>query len=154
MFVRVKRSGTGSGGREYLQIVESVRDGEKVRQRVIATLGRRDELVVSGALDGLVTSLARFSERVRVIGAARAASLHARACAWGPALVFSRLWEKQGVPEILARLAEDRRFAFDVERVAFAMALQRLCAPGSDLQGSAWVKTATESSPSTPAPSR
>ena len=27
------------------------------------------------------------------------------------------------------------------ERVAFALALQRLCAPGSDLQGAAWAKT-------------
>lgn len=45
------------------------------------------------------------------------------------------------MPEELRRLSEDRRFRFDVERVAFAMALQRLCCPGSDLQGSSWVKT-------------
>ena len=36
---------------------------------------------------------------------------------------------------------EGRRFRFDAERAAFAMALQRLCSPGSDLQGSGWVKT-------------
>jgi hypothetical protein len=60
-----------------------------------------------------------------------------RARSWGPALVFGRLWECQGLPEELRRLAEDRRFRFDLERVSFAMALQRLCCPGSDLQGSA-----------------
>ena len=60
---------------------------------------------------------------------------------WGPALVFGRLWEEQGLPEIVRTLAGDRKFGFDVERVAFAMALQRLCAPGSDLQGSEWVET-------------
>jgi len=140
MFVRVKRSGKTGEGREYLQIVQSVREGWRVRQRVIATLGRRDELVSSGAVDGLVTSLARFSERVRVIDAARAASFSAQAREWGPALVFGRLWETQGLPEVLQRLAEGRRFSFDVERQTFAMALQRLCAPGSDLQGSGWVK--------------
>lgn len=33
-----------SSGRAYLQIVESRRDGTQVRQQVIATLGRYDDL--------------------------------------------------------------------------------------------------------------
>ena len=37
-----------SAGRAYLQIVESHRDGDQVRQQVIATLGRFEELQVSG----------------------------------------------------------------------------------------------------------
>ena len=36
-----------SAGRAYLQIVESRRDGDQVRQQVIATLGRFDELQAS-----------------------------------------------------------------------------------------------------------
>jgi hypothetical protein len=59
MFVRVKRSGS----HEYLQIVVSRRQGTSVRQRVVATLGRRDELVANGRLDGLLSSLAKFRER-------------------------------------------------------------------------------------------
>ena len=55
--------------------------------------------------------------------------------------MFGRLWERQGLPAILDRHAESRRFGFDVERAAFALALQRLCAPGSDLQGAAWAAT-------------
>jgi Transposase DDE domain len=55
--------------------------------------------------------------------------------------VFGRLWERQGLPELLDRRAEGRRFGFEPERVAFALALQRLCAPGSDLQGAAWAQT-------------
>jgi hypothetical protein len=51
------------------------------------------------------------------------------------------LWEEQGLPELLAQLAAGRQFQFEVERVSFALALQRLCEPGSDLQGSEWVKT-------------
>src|SRR5438105_10362282 len=45
------RSGQGPHTREYLQIVESRRDGRRVRQHVIATLGRRDQLVADGTLD-------------------------------------------------------------------------------------------------------
>jgi hypothetical protein len=33
-----------SGGRAYLQIVESRREGDQVRQQVVATIGRIDEL--------------------------------------------------------------------------------------------------------------
>jgi hypothetical protein len=39
-----------SGGRTYLKIVESRREGDRVRQQVIATLGRVDELQASGQL--------------------------------------------------------------------------------------------------------
>ncbi len=38
MFIRRKRSVQKSGEYEYLQIVESIRDGDKVRQKVIGTL--------------------------------------------------------------------------------------------------------------------
>jgi hypothetical protein len=40
-----------SGGRAYLQIVESRRDGAQVRQQVIATLGRIEDLRDSGQLE-------------------------------------------------------------------------------------------------------
>lgn len=138
MFVRTKRSGS----HEYLQIVRSYREGRRVRQQVIGTLGRRDQLVASGELDELLGSLGRFSERLRVVEQVRTSGLQARtARVWGPALVFGRLWETQGLPAIVERLAEGRKFQFDIERVVFAMALQRLCAPGSDLQGSSWIHT-------------
>src|SRR5258708_3541654 len=42
-----------SAGRAYLQIVESRRDGDQVRQQVIATLGRYEELQASGQLERL-----------------------------------------------------------------------------------------------------
>ena len=141
MFVRVKKSGAKSNSHEYLQIVESFRDGKSVRQRVIGTLGRLDQLKASGQIDGLVKSLARFSETLRVISASKDPKITTcKAKGWGPALVFERLWQKQHIPEILARLSAERKFQFDIERAVFALALQRLCQPGSDLQGSQWLK--------------
>lgn len=144
MFVRVKRSGSGAQKHDYLQIVESRREGAAVRQKVIATLGRRDQLVADGRLDALVRSLAKFSTTLQVVEKVRQEGLQAHTSrSWGPALVFERLWQQQGVPEILHRLAAERRFEFDVERTCFALALQRLCEAehGSDLQGSSWVHT-------------
>ena len=141
MFVRTKRSVQNGVTYEYLQIVRSYRDGPKVRQQVVGTLGRCDELLAGGELDGLLRSLARHSQALQVVERTRS-DLHARvARAWGPALIFGRLWERQGVPAVLRALAGGRKFEFDVERAAFALALQRLCRGGSDLQGSQWIHT-------------
>src|SRR5918996_6554548 len=128
MFVRIKTIAQDGQRYEYLQIVRSVRDGPRVRQELVASLGRRDLLIATGKLDGLVQALARFSRRLKVVEAARDERFVARdARSWGPALVFGRLWERQGLPEILGRLAAGGRFGFDPERGAFALALQRLC---------------------------
>jgi hypothetical protein len=69
MFIRVKRGGNKTHPHDYLQIVESYRDRTSVRQRVIITLGRLDQLRAEGQLDGLIKSLCRFSETLRVIEA-------------------------------------------------------------------------------------
>ena len=47
MFVRVKKVGTY----RYLQIAENRREGKRVKQSIIATLGRLDKLTASGAID-------------------------------------------------------------------------------------------------------
>jgi len=142
MFIRVKRSGTREAPREYLQLVRSVREGGQVRQQVLATLGRLETLQQSGQLDALLQSLSRWSERLKLWDPLQKGALSAApARSWGPALVFERLWQEQGLPELLGCLAERRRFEFDLERACFALALQRLCAPGSDLQGSQWLST-------------
>jgi len=63
VFARVKRVGPY----EYLQIVESRREEKKNRQRVIATVGRLDELRAKGAIEALTRSLSRFSEKVLLV---------------------------------------------------------------------------------------
>ena len=63
MFVRE----TTARGHRYLYLVESVREGKRVRQRTIRALGRKDVLQASGELDRLIASLARHSERSVVL---------------------------------------------------------------------------------------
>ena len=62
MFVRAKRVGRYT----YLQLVENRREGKKVRQRVLCTLGRVDKLAERGGVDAIILSLAKFAEGVRV----------------------------------------------------------------------------------------
>ncbi|MEJ5312406.1 MAG: IS1634 family transposase [Anaerolineae bacterium] len=142
MFIRSKKSGSKNSPRDYLPIVESFRDGQSVRQRVICTLGRLDLLQESGQIDALVQNLARFSQTMKALAASRKPQVEScKTRCWGAAMVFDRLWHKQGLPELLHKLSTERRFPFDVERAGFALALQRLCDRGSDLQGSQWRKT-------------
>ena len=78
MFVRTKRSDRKDASYEYLQIVRSYREGGKVRQQVVASLGRKEALLASGELDGLLRSLAKYSEKLRVVEEVRTSGLAAR----------------------------------------------------------------------------
>jgi hypothetical protein len=68
-----------------------------VRQQVIATLGRFEELQASGQLERLVRSGARFAANTMVLSAAsNEAKIKIAVRRIGPALVFERLWEETG----------------------------------------------------------
>jgi hypothetical protein len=62
-------------GHRYLYLVESVRDGGRVRQQIVRALGRKDALLASGELDRLVASLARHSEQAMILSDMEAGQL-------------------------------------------------------------------------------
>jgi hypothetical protein len=134
MFVRVKKAGPY----EYLQIVENRWEDKKSRQRVIATVGRMDELRAKGAIETLTRSLSRFSEKVLLLLSDRNESLRAEAKKIGPALIFERLWKEVGMDSILHRLLAGRKFGFEVERAIFLTVLHRLFPSGSDRSCDRW----------------
>jgi transposase len=135
MFVRVKPSGKY----RYLQIAENYREGKKVKQKILCTLGRVDELTESGKLDALAESLLRFSSRLKVIDLHKEGKLKIHSdVSIGPALVFQRLWQQLGISEVIKKVLADRRFTFDVERAVFLTVLHRLMDPGSDRAAEKW----------------
>ena len=135
MFVRSKKS----GAYEYLQVVCNERIEGRVKQRVIATLGRRDVLQKTGQLDALLASCSRFAEHTAVLTAHRQGRISPAAkVRIGPVLVFARLWSELGLPKIFRRLLAERKFEFDVERAVFLTVLHRLFAPGSDRAAEVW----------------
>jgi transposase len=135
MFFRVKKSGP----RHYLQIVENSRQQGSVRQRVLATLGRLDELQSSGQLDGLLGSGARFAEHVLLLTAHRSGQIPViTSRRIGPTLIFERLWQETGCQQVLTELLGNRHFDFAVERAVFLTVLHRLCATGSDRAAQRW----------------
>ena len=136
MFFRTKTSGT----RSYLQIVENRWEDGRPKQRVIATLGRLDQLQQTGQLDALLVSGARLAQSVLLLSAHAKGQLtttitHRRI---GPALIFERLWRETGCRRVVERLLGGRRFEFDVERAVFLTVLHRLFDPGSDRAADKW----------------
>ena len=135
MFFRVK----GVGSYQYLQIVHSVRQGEKVRQQVFGTLGRLDELKASGRLEALIRSGLRHCEKLAVIDAHAAGGTEpVTVLRIGPDLVFGRLWKECGIQKVIQSLLEARRYDFDVERAVYLTVLHRLFASGSDRAAERW----------------
>ena len=126
-----------SGGRVYLQIAESRRVGGRVQQRVIATLGRLDELEVSGQMARLLRSGARFAAHAMVLTAARDDPT-AAVRRLGPALVFERLWAETGCRAVIEEVARQRKHDFALERAIFLTVLHRLMGGGSDLAAVRW----------------
>jgi hypothetical protein len=110
-----------------------------VRQQVIATLGRVEDLRESGQLERLLRSGARFAAKAIVVDAIAAGSVAAgSARRIGPALVFERLWEETGCREVVENLANSRRHDFALERAVFLTVLHRLFCGGSDRAADRW----------------
>jgi len=129
------------GGRTYLQIVESRRDGSSIRQHVVATLGRTEDWLDGGKLDQLLQSGARLSETALVLSALRDGDgLVVDSRRLGPPLIFERLWRETGCQAVIEGLLAERQFQFPVERAIFASVLHRLCISGSDRACDKWLE--------------
>ena len=135
MFVRVKKSGK----REYLQIVDNRREGKKIKQRVIGTIGRMDELRNKGSIESLIKSLSQYSEKVLLVLTGKSVP-EAKTKKIGPALIFDRIWEELKINEIIRSLLEGRKYEFDVERAIFVTVLHRILRSGSDRSCDKWQK--------------
>lgn len=134
MFARV----TESGGRRYLQIVESFRnDAGKPRLRVVANLGRVDGMK-EGQLDALIRGLSRAAGRVEP---AKTEIAWDGARSYGDVFALHALWKDLGLDRALGRALRSGRRGTDVEALVRAMVFNRLCDPTSKLGCLRWLET-------------
>lgn len=133
MYTRITRS----GGRSYLQIVEGFRSEAGVRQRVVANLGRLDQLS-DKKLDPLIHGLQRALGRVP---SSAPVPEYDTALAFGDVYALNELWSDLGFGEAIRRALRSSRRAFDAEALVRAMVFNRLCAPDSKLGCLEWLET-------------
>jgi transposase len=129
----VKVRSKNGAAHEYVRVVEAYRDAGKVKQRVVADLGRKDLLVeilpklrrlLAGGVDDDLPTEPQFLD----------------ASTWGPILVVRALFEQLGLWAILDQNlghAKDVPFA---DR-AFVLVANRLIAPASEHGLAGWLET-------------
>lgn len=140
MYARTKTFKNKDGStRTYVQIVESRRDGGKIRQKVLANLGRIENLQ-EGAIDKLIESLSRYSLQCWVRFSTQMLATP-KTREWGPALIFGHLWQQLGLEKILEKAKAKTQADFNFSLAAFTMALNRLSDPRSKRGVKKWAGT-------------
>ncbi|WP_421622142.1 IS1634 family transposase [Alkalilimnicola ehrlichii] len=133
MYTRI----TKSGPRRYLQLVEGYRDDNgKVKQRVVASLGRIDQLEAAD-LEPLIHGLQRAVGRPESLPEAPRFDT---ARAFGDVWAMHQLWQELGLDEALKRALRSSRRQFDAEALIRAMVFNRLAAPSSKLGVLEWLR--------------
>lgn len=124
MYVRV----TKSGSRRYLRLVEGYRDTNgKVKQRVVANLGRLDA-IADEDIDGIIRGLQRALGRE---DATPETPQFERARSYGDLWALHELWQELGLDDALRKALRSSQRRFDAEALVRAMVFNRLAAPRS-----------------------
>lgn len=131
MYLRIKRVPRGDRSYEYLQLVEGTRLGGKVHQRVVATLGRLEELKRSGQLDRLAEAFARHDPPR--MGTRREV---------GPLLLVRHVIERIGIVEIVNQALPRGRAQLSVGEVIAALIANRLASPSPLYDIAGWASQA------------
>src|SRR5713101_6138361 len=131
----IRRHKVRKGGRNYvyLRLVEAYRDeAGKVRHRLVATLGREDELKASGQLEQLAASFARLDPPPA--GTRR----HV-----GPLLLVGHYLNRLGLVELIDAAAPMRgRAMLTHGEVIAALVANRLCGPAPLYDVAGWASSA------------
>ena len=132
MYPKVKTVRRGGRSYEYLELVEGRREGTRVRQHVVANLGRLDELTADGKLEQLAAGLARLHQPPP--GTRR----------WvGPLLIVAHYLRTLGVAEIVdAAIPRRGRALAGHGEIAAVLAASRLCSPAPLYDIAGWASSA------------
>jgi transposase len=136
MYPRTVKVRSSSGTvNEYVRVVEAYRDGGKVKQRVVADLGRKDLLVE------ILPKLKRLLGGDLGQGDAEPADPDVvDASTWGPVLAVRALFDQLGLWSILDESLGDAKTVPFADR-AFVLVANRLIAPASEHGLAGWLET-------------
>lgn len=139
MFIRTVKVPSSNGAiNEYVRVVEAFRQDGKVKQRVVADLGRKD------FLQELLPNLIRVLRGDPVVAGQEADVDILQAWTWGPVLVVRALFEQLGLTQIFDQFLGQPRKRDDAARVPYADRLfvliaNRLIRPSSEHGLARWL---------------
>ncbi len=134
MFVRSVKAPRGNY--EYLRLVESYRQGTKVKQRIVVHLGRKD--LLAPHLDTLVRLLQTDSSSSRWVRSEDITT--PQAATWGPLLVIRHLFAKLALDRMLDAGGSPLRHGQPLSERLFPLLANRLTRPGSEHALAPWLE--------------
>ena len=134
MFLRSVKAANGQ--HEYLRLVESYRVADKVKQRVVLHIGRKD--LLAPHLDALIRVLQTDSETPRWIAAEQLST--PQAWTWGPVLVARHLFDSLSLGAILDNTTNVLRHGQPLSERVFPLVANRLMRPGSEHALAQWLE--------------
>ncbi len=138
MYFRIKKHKNKIGEiREYLCVAESYRQHGKVRQRMLANLGRLDLLRSSGNLERLAEKLNQLVGKRMLVDLTKDVqsgwSKH-----FGVTQVLKAVWNRLHISRILLKEEETSRQEYAFHEAISAMVINRLVHPSSKLETWRW----------------
>lgn len=123
---------TTSKGNTYLQIVQSYRENNEIKHKVIANLGRLDTLLANG-LENIVKSLNKYLPNKENPNKLDITTLEEKARVNYGYIVYKTLWEKYSITELLKSLIINKRIKYELIEIVFSLVINRLLEPSSKL---------------------
>ena len=134
MFLRSVKA--ANGRHEYLRLVENYRQDDKIRQRVVLHVGRKD--LLAPHLDALVRLLQADQPSPTWVPAEAVSA--PQAWTWGPVRVARHLFDSLSLGSILDETTQVRRRGQPLSERVFPLVANRLSRPGSEHALAAWLE--------------
>ena len=127
MYIKITKN---QAGQAYYHLVESYRDGGKVRQRTLLSLGKVGE----DRLDELIAAIARHRDVASWVEMAKRISVE-DTYILGPLLAVRQIFSRFGIDEEISSLVRAHpKLEFDLARIVFTLVVSRFIRPGSKLK--------------------
>ena len=134
MFLRSVKA--ANGRHEYLRLVESYRQGDKIRQRVVLHVGRKD--LLAPHLDALVRLLQADQPDPTWVSTEEVSA--PQAWTWGPVRVARHLFDSLSLGPILDGITQLLRRGQPLSERVFPLVANRLTRPGSEHALAQWLE--------------
>jgi transposase len=136
MFIRTIKVPSSSGTvNEYVRVVESYRDGGKVKQRIVSDLGRKD------ILQAMLPKLQRVLVGKPTAGEHPDGLEVVDASTWGPVLAVRALFDELGLWSILDAVLPCAKSGPSYAERVFVLLANRLTRPSSEHGLARWLET-------------
>ena len=129
MFARIIKT----KGRKYLNIIDGYRDKDgKVKQRVVANLGRVEELKQS-SIENLAKKLLEIVNSKKRVQDSKIPEIEELDRYNYGYVAYKKIWDRFKLDDILSNLVKDKGIQYDFANIVFSLVIDRLLKPKSKL---------------------